>query len=113
MQTIPPLVVATVSPVNQLPLVPQGRRNLIGEPLRVGTLGRTLYEVYSVLGSTAEKHANRAAHSLGMGPHAVTQRIQDFFGDGVGRESKLLELGTMDVRKLEKDCVRLMTYALP
>lgn len=107
------LVVATISPSSQLAVAIRGEGGLIRDPSTIGTLGRTLHQVYSALGSAAEKHANRAAHSLGMGPHAVTRQIQNFFGDGDERESKLLELGRTRFRDLEKDCVRLMKYALP
>lgn len=107
------LVVATVTPVRQLTVVPELEGSLIQTSSTIGSTGRTLHEVYSTLGAAAERHANRAAHSLWMGPHAVRQRIQEFFGDGDEREAKLRELGKTSCRNLEKDCVRLMKYALP
>ncbi|KAJ7111633.1 Rho GTPase activation protein [Mycena crocata] len=76
--------------------------------------GRTLHELYSTLGGTAEKHANRAAHNLGLGSAATSERIRLFFGDGSQRESNLLQLKQESPgKKLEKDCVRLAKYALP
>ncbi|KAJ7134017.1 hypothetical protein C8R43DRAFT_1022198 [Mycena crocata] len=76
--------------------------------------GRTLHDLYSTLGGAAEKHANRAAHNLGLGPAAVAERIRLFFGDGSERESKLVLLQEESPgKRLEKDCVRLMKYALP
>ncbi|KAJ6620205.1 hypothetical protein B0H10DRAFT_1102973 [Mycena sp. CBHHK59/15] len=75
--------------------------------------GSTLYEIYSSLGVFAETRANRAAHSLGLGPHAVAHRITKFFGDGSEREVKLNEMRGPQCRKLKKDCLNLMEYALP
>ncbi|KAJ7104902.1 hypothetical protein C8R44DRAFT_987793 [Mycena epipterygia] len=75
--------------------------------------GKTLHEIYSTLGDRAEKHANRAAHSLGLGPAAVAERIRIFFGDGSDRESALSQVQDGIPGKLEKACRRLMKYALP
>ncbi|KAJ7692694.1 hypothetical protein B0H17DRAFT_533494 [Mycena rosella] len=74
--------------------------------------GRTLNEIYSALGATAEKHANRAAHNLGLGPAAVAERIRISFGDGGQRELALNELLHTVPRKLEKECGKLVHYAL-
>jgi hypothetical protein len=114
METTPAdsLAVATLTP--DLPLAARlGGSSLIRDPqLTVTGTGRILHEVYTTLGSAAEKHANRAAHNLGLGPSAVARRIQDYFGDGFEREAKLAGLETQ-CRKIEKDCGRLMEYALP
>ncbi|KAJ7284481.1 hypothetical protein C8J57DRAFT_1669582 [Mycena rebaudengoi] len=76
--------------------------------------GRTLDEIYTAAGLLVGKSANRAAHHLGLGPHAVARRICAFFGDGREREEKLEKLSTVsDDRKLKMDCVKLMGYALP
>ncbi|KAJ7118138.1 hypothetical protein C8R44DRAFT_923364 [Mycena epipterygia] len=75
--------------------------------------GKTLHEIYSTLGDRAEKHANRAAHSLGLGPAAVAERIRIFLGNGSQREAALSELRDGVPGKLEKDCRRLVQYALP
>ncbi|KAJ7274746.1 hypothetical protein C8J57DRAFT_235879 [Mycena rebaudengoi] len=77
--------------------------------------GRALDEVYSGLGRIAEKHANRSAHKMGLGPHAVAQRIRHYFGEG---EQRLLQLDLLRrsksmAPKLEKDCKKLVKYALP
>ncbi|KAJ7459356.1 G-protein alpha subunit-domain-containing protein [Mycena latifolia] len=74
--------------------------------------GRILYGVYSTLAVTAERHANRAAHILGLGPAAVAERIRIAFGYGGQRELALNELPNNVPRKVEKDCGRLMHYAL-
>ncbi|KAJ7473681.1 hypothetical protein B0H11DRAFT_2282534 [Mycena galericulata] len=61
---------------------------------------------------SAEKRANQVDHHLGMGPNAGTQRIHDSLGMG-SNGSRDRELGEIRFRKLEKDCARLMKYALP
>ncbi|KAJ6572088.1 hypothetical protein B0H19DRAFT_1231662 [Mycena capillaripes] len=109
-----PLIVAIIPPVNQpLPLVRRKEGDLINHPCKINRIGRTLYEGFLSLELATEKHANRAAYKLGMGPHAATRRIQAFLGNGKDRERKLLELGRKSLLALEKDCVRLMKYALP
>jgi hypothetical protein len=113
METTPAdsLTVATITP--ELPLAARVGGSLIRDPqLTVTGTGRILHEVYTTLGSAAEKRANRAAHSLGLGPSAVARRIQDYFDHGFEREAKLAALGSQ-CRKIEKDCGRLMEYALP
>ncbi|KAJ6544411.1 hypothetical protein B0H19DRAFT_1267682 [Mycena capillaripes] len=75
--------------------------------------GRTLYEIYASLGSAAEASANRAAHILGLGPLAVAARIAAYFGEQHDRERKVKELGNTPSRRLQRDCSRLMAYALP
>ncbi|KAJ7104865.1 hypothetical protein C8R44DRAFT_886895 [Mycena epipterygia] len=100
-----------LTPTFHLPLLPRSPRVLI--PAAFTGPGKTLHEMYSTLGARAEKHANRAAHSLGLGPVAVTERIRIFFGDGGERESALSDLRDRIPRRLQKDCGRLMKYALP
>ncbi|KAJ6542487.1 hypothetical protein DFH09DRAFT_1089042 [Mycena vulgaris] len=75
--------------------------------------GKTLHEIYSSLGVMAERHANRAAHALGLGPVAVSERILIHFGDGRERESALNKLRTNIPRTLVKNCRKLVDYALP
>ncbi|KAJ7268579.1 hypothetical protein C8J57DRAFT_346729 [Mycena rebaudengoi] len=106
--------VVTVAPV-ALPLVPrtEGVLTRPQDPWIVTGTGRTLHEVYSALGQSAEKHANRVAHNMGLGPTAATQRTQTYFGDGYERESKLRDVSDRIPRKVDKDCSRLMEYALP
>ncbi|KAF7377392.1 High osmolarity signaling protein SHO1 [Mycena sanguinolenta] len=74
--------------------------------------GRTLSQIYSGLGRFAEKLANRAAHSIGLGPHAVAQRIRRRFGRGEQRLELLHKLNSRDL-DLEQCCRKLMRYALP
>jgi hypothetical protein len=77
--------------------------------------GKTLGEIYTRLALSAEKHANRAAHTFGLGPQAVSDRIQALFGDAFEREEKLgsLRNGRSPSPRLEKDCAKLLEYALP
>ncbi|KAJ7135684.1 caspase domain-containing protein [Mycena epipterygia] len=75
--------------------------------------GSTLYQAYSSMGLFAQRHANKAAHAVGLGPQAMVDRIQAFFGDGLDREARLNELQSFRSQALEKKCLRLMKYALP
>lgn len=75
--------------------------------------GKTLGQIYTRLALSAEKRANRAAHIFGLGPQAVSDRIQAFFGDASEREEKLGSLGNDRPPRLEKDCAKLLEYALP
>ncbi|KAF7335480.1 hypothetical protein MVEN_02201500 [Mycena venus] len=75
--------------------------------------GRTLDRVYSSLGSALEKQANRAAYTLGLGPHVVAQKIQTYFENREERVRQLELLRTVASPKLEKQCSRLMKYTLP
>ncbi|KAF7341629.1 High osmolarity signaling protein SHO1 [Mycena sanguinolenta] len=75
--------------------------------------GRTLGRVYTSLGAVLEKQANRAAHSLGLGPQNVAKKIKCHFGNGEERVRQLELLRTSVPSKLEKRCVKLMKYALP
>ncbi|KAJ7498869.1 hypothetical protein FB451DRAFT_1203270 [Mycena latifolia] len=103
-----------LAPILPLPVSSRPPGTLLHSNAAFTGPGRTLHELYSTLGGTAEKHANRAAHNLGLGPVAVSERIGLFFGDGSERETALLQLkADGPARKLEKDCVRLMKYALP
>ncbi|KAJ7113900.1 hypothetical protein C8R44DRAFT_229320 [Mycena epipterygia] len=102
-----------LTPINPLPTSPRPPGVLSQSPASFTGPGKTVHELYSTLGSKAEKYANRAAHSLGLGPTAVAERIHIFFGDGNQRESALSDLQEGIPRDLEKDCKRLMKYALP
>ncbi|KAF7375789.1 hypothetical protein MSAN_00468600 [Mycena sanguinolenta] len=75
--------------------------------------GRTLGQAYTSLGAAVEKRANRAAHGLGLGPHAVSCKIQSHFGDGEERLRQLELLRTSPSPTLERRCVKLMKYSLP
>ncbi|KAJ7118146.1 hypothetical protein C8R44DRAFT_738098 [Mycena epipterygia] len=98
-------------PTIQLPVLPRSPRVLV--PTSFTGPGKTLHEIYCTLGDRAEKRANRAAHTLGLGPAAVAERIRIFLGDGTQRESALAQLRDGIPPKLEKDCGRLVQYALP
>ncbi|KAJ7217426.1 ras family-domain-containing protein [Mycena rebaudengoi] len=75
--------------------------------------GRTLDEVYSVVGQVLQTHANRAAHRLGLGPNHVAGKITSFFGTGEERQLRLIALWDEIPEKLERYCFRLMEYTLP
>jgi hypothetical protein len=70
-------------------------------------------EVYTAVGRALEKQANRAAHALGLGPHVVAQKIKSYFGNGEERVQRVAVLRTSVPPKLEKRCLKLMTYSLP
>ncbi|KAJ6536285.1 hypothetical protein B0H19DRAFT_1240943 [Mycena capillaripes] len=91
----------------------QGGWALIRAALLNPTPGRTLGEVYTVVGKALEKQANRAAHGLGFGPHAVAQTIKSYFGKGDERVLRLELLRTSISPKLERRCEKLMRYTLP
>ncbi|KAF7345866.1 hypothetical protein MVEN_01608500 [Mycena venus] len=75
--------------------------------------GRTLNSVYTSFGRILEKKANRAAHSLGLGPHVVAQKIKGHFGNGEDRVQHLELLRTSVPQKLEKRCFKLLKYTFP
>jgi hypothetical protein len=74
--------------------------------------GRTLDRVYTSLGKVLETQANRAAYSFGLGPHIVAQKIKSYFGNGEERAVHLELLRSSIPPKLEKQCYKLMKYAL-
>ena len=80
------------------------------------------------MGQFLEKKANTMAHQAGLGPIALTDRIERMFGDSpAARQEKLDKLyhilnATGDLHKdavdnefpgLKKECKQLMKYALP
>lgn len=88
-----------------------------------------MYNFYTSLGRTIEKSANHKAHLVGLGPIALTNRVEKLFGDSPAvRQQKLdnlfyilnsagdistQEVG-IDFKKLIKECKKLMQkYALP
>jgi hypothetical protein len=92
---------------------PHGKWALLLDSLLNPSPGRTLDRVYTSLGKVLEKQANRAAHSLGLGPHVVAQKIKSFFGIGEERVQHLELLRISIPAKLDKNCWRLMRYTLP
>jgi hypothetical protein len=75
--------------------------------------GRTLDRVYTSLGKVLETQANRAAYSIGLGPHVVAQKIRSYFRNGEHRALQLESLRICIPPKLEKGCGKLMRYVLP
>ncbi|KAF7344969.1 High osmolarity signaling protein SHO1 [Mycena venus] len=90
-----------------------GRWAVILKALSSPSPGRTLDQVYSVLGKILEKQANHAAYTLGLGPHAVAQKITAYFGGGEERVLQLDNLRASVPVKLEKQCLTLAKYTLP
>jgi len=83
--------------------------------------GRLLNQAYSASGRWVEKGLGLAGHKLGMGPLAVSRRIEKAFGDdSLTRQSKLdniydsFQKGTNTQKdQLNKECQKLLEYALP
>lgn len=84
--------------------------------------GRLLNEAYSASGRWLEKGLGLTGHKLGLGPSAVSRRIEKVFGDNtLTRQSKLDSIydsfqdGTnvQRDRALIKECQKLLEYALP
>lgn len=81
--------------------------------------GRLLAKVYTAAGKRLEKTANKTAHKIGLGPLAVTDRIILSLGSHTEETAKMLNhlysSSTKDkppgVRKLAKDCRKLVDYA--
>ncbi|KAJ6601748.1 hypothetical protein DFH09DRAFT_1125797 [Mycena vulgaris] len=90
-----------------------GRRALIIRAFLNPAPGRTLNEVYSLLGRVLETKANRAAHRLGIGPHGVAQTIMASFGTGETRQRKLADMRSERRSSLVRRCCQLIKYALP
>ena len=88
--------------------------------------GRILYNFYRNVGQCLESKANRMAHLSGLGPIAVTERIEKQFGDSlVMRQERLDMLNATegeacaqevvsDILQIKKECQKLVCkYALP
>ena len=85
--------------------------------------GRLLNQAYKCIGRSIEKQANRFAHKAGLGPIAVTKKIEKAFE--ITSEERLAMLddlydrvGSADhddhsMQELQKYCMKLMDYALP
>ncbi|KAJ7501459.1 hypothetical protein B0H11DRAFT_721547 [Mycena galericulata] len=91
----------------------RGRWAIILKAFMSPSPGRTLDRIYTSLGRVLERHANRTAHSLGLGPHAVAQKIKSFFNNGEERVQRLELLRTAVPPKLQKRCLKLFEYTLP
>ena len=102
---------------------------LLSDDLRVQVQvgpGRILYNFYRNVGQCLESKANRMAHLSGLGPIAVTERIEKRFGDSpVMRQERLDMLNATegeacaqevvsDILQIKKECQKLVCkYALP
>ncbi|KAJ7824716.1 kinase-like domain-containing protein [Mycena olivaceomarginata] len=76
--------------------------------------GRTLHQMYTSLGGVLEEQANKAAYTLGLGPHVAAEKIKSYLGNGDDRLQRLGALSTTTVpSKLEKRCSKLVRYSLP
>lgn len=91
--------------------------------------GRILHNLYTSVGRSLETTANRMAYQSGLGPIAVTNRIEKIFGESLAiRQEKLDDLFHImnvigdadaqemnsDFKRLERECRRLMRkYASP
>ncbi|KAJ7896580.1 hypothetical protein B0H13DRAFT_2033978 [Mycena leptocephala] len=92
---------------------PHTRSPLIRGSSSAAGPGRILNGLYDRLGGTLEKRANRVAHRAGLGPAAITEKIRSYFGENEHRYLRLTELRSKASPFIEKDCVRLVGYALP
>jgi hypothetical protein len=92
---------------------PHGKWALILGSLLNPSPGQTLGRVYTSLGRVLETQANRAAYRLGLGPHVVAQKLKSYFGMDEERVQHLELLRSSIPRKVEKNCWRLIKYALP
>ena len=88
--------------------------------------GRILYNFYRNVGQRLESKANRMAHLSGLGPIAVTERIEKRFGDSLVMRQKRLDMlnategeayaqeVVSDILQIKKECQKLVCrYALP
>ena len=88
--------------------------------------GRILYNFYRNVGQRLESKANRTAHLSGLGPIAVTERIEKRFGDSLVMRQKRLDMlnategeayaqeVVSDILQIKKECQKLVCrYALP
>ncbi|KAJ7866620.1 hypothetical protein B0H14DRAFT_366645 [Mycena olivaceomarginata] len=107
-------------PVNNIVVKPEensrsdrSRWTLVLSALSSPSPGRTMDRVYTTLGNILETQANRAAHALGLGPHAVAQKIKSYFASGEQRAERLQSLRSAIPPKLQKRCLKLMKYTLP
>ena len=85
-----------------------------------------MYNLYTSIGRYLESNANRMAYLSGLGPIAVTKRIEKQFGDSlVMRQERLDMLNATegeacaqevvsDILQIKKECQKLVCkYALP
>ena len=86
--------------------------------------GRILFQLYTSVGRCLESKANRLAHLSGLGPIAVTERIEKRFGDSLAMRQERLDMlfsnatgeacTQEDILQIKKECQKLVhKYALP
>ncbi|KAF7368795.1 hypothetical protein MVEN_00204600 [Mycena venus] len=75
--------------------------------------GRSLDQLHSALGWIVEKQANCTAHSMGLGPYVVPQKIKLYFGSGQERAQRLEPLRNSIPPKLAKQCRNFVKFTLP
>ena len=92
--------------------------------------GRILYNLYTSIGRYLELNANRMAYLSGLGPIAVTKRIEKQFGDSLVMRQERLDIlfcisnatgggacaqeVVSDILQIKKECQKLVhKYALP
>ncbi|KAF7334934.1 hypothetical protein MVEN_02243100 [Mycena venus] len=90
-----------------------GRWALVLKAILSPSPGRTLDRMYTSLGDILERQANRAAYTLGHGPHVVANKIKVYFGNSEERVQRLELLRSSVPPKLEKKCLKLMKYTQP
>ncbi|KAF7365769.1 CAMK/CAMK-unique protein kinase [Mycena venus] len=90
-----------------------GGRGSVLSALMSGSPGRTLNHVYESCSNFMEAKANRAAHRLGLGPHAVAKKIKSYFGNGEERVQRLQLTRSSNPVELEKFCLCLLKYTQP
>jgi hypothetical protein len=120
-----PLALVIAQPENRqfnnkpLPLIP--RADLPVVPSNIPGPGRILNNLYTSVGRVLEDRANRFAHNRGWGPIATTDCIEKAFGDS--KDAIQAMLGVLyrssskpcdrGIPELQRDCRKLMAYALP
>ena len=75
--------------------------------------GRTLGAAYLAGGRYIGSKVNRLAHHMGHGPDSARERIEQQLQNEEKRLLRTDDLGRDVSRNLQKDCLRLMKYALP
>jgi hypothetical protein len=75
--------------------------------------GRLLNQAYLKGGRAIEKKVNRLAHELGHGPDAVVERILKGLRSREGDLMRSTHFRDKVSGELERNCLKLLKYALP
>jgi len=75
--------------------------------------GRLLNTAYLAGGRLIGRRCNRLTHQLGHGPDAATERILKALKGKAGGLMRLPHLLTEVGGELDRNCLKLMKYALP